>query len=242
MKELVMNLLKNHIIMPSESPYSSSAILVKKMDGAWRLCIDYRKLNKVTIKNKYPIPVIEDLMDELNGATIFTKLDLRSGYHQIRIHTANIAKTTFSTHQCHYEYVVMPFGLTNAPATFQPLMNQLLQQHLQKFVLVFFDDILIYSKSEAEHADHLNIIFSLLHKNSMYAKRSKCVFAQDRVEYLGHIISSAGGSTDPTKINAIQAWPIPRSITNRRGLLGLARYYKRFIKDYGKICRPLFIV
>jgi hypothetical protein len=240
MEELVMNLLKNHVIRPNESPYSSPAILVKKKDGTWRLCIDYSKLNKVTIKNKYPILVIEDLLDELNGATIFSKLDLRSRYHQIRMHTDDIVKTAFSTHQGHYEYVVMPFGLTNATATFQTLMNQLLQQYLRKFVLVFFHDILIYSKNEAEHAKHLNTILSLLQKDSLYAKRSKCVFAQDKVEYLGHIISSAGVSTDPTKINAVQAWSIPQNITDLRGFLGLTGYYRRFIKDYGKIYRPLF--
>jgi hypothetical protein len=240
MEELLMNLLKNQVIWPSESPYSSPTILVKKKDGTWRLCIDYRKLNKVTIKNKYHIPLIEDLLDELNGATIFSKLDLRSGYHQIRMHTDDIAKTAFSTHQGHYEYVVMPYGLTNAPATFQTLMNQLLQQYLRKFVLVFFADILIYSKNEAEHVEHLNIILTLLQKNSLFAKRIKCVFAQDKVEYLGHIISSAGVSTDSTKINEVQAWPLPNNITDLRGFLGLAGYYRRFIKDYGKIYRLLF--
>jgi hypothetical protein len=155
LESLIMQLLHNQVIRPSVSPYSSPAILVKKKDGTWRLCIDYRKLNTITVKNKYPIPVIEDLLDELHGAQFFNKIDLRSGYHQIRMHHANIAKTAFSTHKGHFEYIAMSFDLTNAPATFQTLMNKLLQPFLKKFALVFFDDILIYNKTTEEHCHHV---------------------------------------------------------------------------------------
>jgi hypothetical protein len=222
------------------SPYSSPTILVKKKDGTWRLCIDCKKLNTLTVKNKFSIPVIEDLLDELRGATVFSKIDLRSSYHQIRMHHADIAKTAFSTHQGHFEYVVMPFGLTNAPTVFQTLMNQLLQQYLRKIVLVFFNDILIYSKNEVDHLEHLKLVLDLLQRNSLFAKRSKCVFGQNKVEYLGHIISSEGVSTNPTKISAVQNWQMPTNIIELRGFLGLAGYYRQFIKDNGKTCIPLF--
>jgi hypothetical protein len=170
MESLILQLLQNKVIRPSVSPYSSPANLVKKKDGSWRLCIDYRKLNKLTVKNKYPISIIDDLLDELHSAKIFSKIDLRSGYHEIRMHPQDISKTAFSTHQCHFEYVVMPFRLINVPATFQTLMNQLLHKYLRKFVLVFFDDILIYSKSEKEHQEHLQLVLQLLKQNQLFAK------------------------------------------------------------------------
>jgi hypothetical protein len=178
MEALILQLLQNNVIRPSVSSYSSPTILVKKKDGNWRLCIDYRKLNKMTIKNKYPIPIIEDLLDELHGAKFFSKIDLRSGYHQIRMHHENIPKTAFSTHQGYYEYVVMPFGLTNAPATIQSLMNKLLQPFLRKFALVFFDDILICSKTESEHCEHVKQVLQVLRNNMLFAKLTKCVFGQ----------------------------------------------------------------
>lgn len=185
------------------------------------------------------MPVIEEILDELAGAQTFTKLDMRSGYHQVRMLPEDEYKTAFKTHQGHYQFKVMPFGLTNAPATFQCVMNQILQSFLRKFVLVFLDDILIYSPTIVEHLHHLDLVLATLRKNQLYLKESKCTFAKDSLEYLGHIISTKGVSTDPSKVEAMLHWPTPTSFTELRAFLGLIGYYRKFVKHYGHLTKPL---
>jgi hypothetical protein len=222
-----------------QEPICSPSNIGSEKDRSFRLCIDYRGLNKITIKNKFPILFIDELLDELHGAKYFSKLDLRSRYYQIRVRLEDVPKTAFQTHKGHYEFKVMPFGLTNAPTTLQATMNQLFRPYLRKFVLVFFDDILIYSKTWKEHMKHLEQVLSFLEKNQFYAKLSKCSFGKKEAEYLGHIISREGVKVDPNKIKAIIECPKPKNISKLRGFLGLTCYYRRFIKKYAHLTTPL---
>jgi hypothetical protein len=235
----VNEMLSNGILQPSNSPFSSPVLLVIKKNGSWRFCIDYRNVNSITIKNKYPLPIVDELLDELQGAAWFTNLDMRSGYHQIRVQPHNIPKTAFKTHHGHWEFRVMPFGLTNAPATFQEAMNSILRPLLRKHVMIFVDDILIYSKSFEEHVDHITQVFNILKQHNFLLKKTKCSFAQQQLEYLGHIINSERVETDPKKIQVVAAWPVPTDLKQLRGFLGLSGYYRRFIKNYGALSRPL---
>ncbi|WVZ85001.1 hypothetical protein U9M48_031966 [Paspalum notatum var. saurae] len=204
-----------------------------------RLCVDYRPLNAVTIKNKYPLPHIDILFDQLAGVRVFSKIDLRSGYYQLKIIESDIPKTAFSTRYGLYEYLVMSFGLTNAPAFFMYMMNSVFMKELDKFVVVFIDDILIYSKSEKEHEKHLRIVLTRLREHKLYAKFSKCAFWLKEVGFLGHILSEKGVAVDPSKVEDVLNWKQPETVTKIRSFLGLAGYYRRFIKDFSKTAKPM---
>nr|GEV35895.1 transposon Ty3-G Gag-Pol polyprotein [Tanacetum cinerariifolium] len=219
MTDLISDMLKEGLIKPSNSPYSSPVLLVHKKDGTWRFCVDYRALNSISIMDQIPKPTVDELLDELHGAHIFSKINLRAGYHQIRVADTDTHKTAFRTVDGHYEFLVMPFGLSNAPSTFQAAMNDIFQDVLRRFVLVFFDDILIYSSSLEEHYQHLRYVFDTLSGHRYYVKVSKCNFAASEVQYLGHVISSSKVATDKEKIQAIQEWPNPTSITGLYGFL-----------------------
>uniref|UniRef100_A0A2N9I8T4 Reverse transcriptase n=1 Tax=Fagus sylvatica TaxID=28930 RepID=A0A2N9I8T4_FAGSY len=206
-------LLDKGFIRPSASPWGAPVLFVKKKDGSMRLCIDYRELNRVTIKNKYPLPRIDDLFDQLQGAQVFSKIDLRSGYHQLKIKSEDIPKTAFRTRYGHYEFLVMPFGLTNAPAVFMDLMNRVFHEYLDRFVIVFIDDILVYSKSLEEHEDHLRIVLQILRDKKLYAKLKKCEFWLNQVVFLGHVVSKDGITVDPSKIEAVVSWDRPTNVS-----------------------------
>jgi len=239
LKKQLGELRKKGYIRPSASPWGAPVLFVKKKDGSMRLCIDYRGLNDVTIKYKYPLPRIDDLFDQLKGARFFSKIDLRSGYHQMKIKEGDIPKTAFVTRYGQYEFTVMSFGLTNAPAYFMNLMNKTFMEELDKFVVVFIDDILIYSRSAEEHAQHLRIVLEKLQSHQLYAKFSKCEFWLEKVSFLGHVLTAEGVAVDPEKVEAVSSWRQPTSVSEIRSFLGLASYYRRFIPDFSNIAKPM---
>jgi hypothetical protein len=232
-------LLDLGIIRPSVSPWGAPIIFVKKKDGSLPLCIDYRDLNHATVKNRYPMPQIDDLFDLMKGATVFSKIDLQSGYHHLRIKEGIIPKTTFKTRFGNYEFVVVPFGLTNAPIVFMSLMNGVFQKHLDRFIQVILDDILIYSKNEREHEEHLRVVLSCLKENELYGKLLKCSFFQKEIHYLGHVIFGEGIFVDLEKVKAIMEWPVPKNAHEVRSFMGLVGYYHRFVEWFSKIVKPI---
>ncbi|KAL4340738.1 hypothetical protein GQ457_08G035780 [Hibiscus cannabinus] len=239
LKKQLEELQNKGFIRPSTSPWCAPVLFVKKKDGSMRLCTDYRQLNRVTIKNKYPLPRIEDLFDQLRDASVFSKIDLRSGYYQMKVKDVDVPKTSFRTRYGHFEFLVMPFGLRNAPAAFMDLMNRVFKPYLDKFVVVFIDGILIYSRNKDDHAEHLRIVLQTLRECQLYAKFSKCEFWLSEVAFLGHVISAKGIMVDPKKVQTILDWRPPRNVSEVRSFLGLAGYYRRFVKGFSVIASPL---
>jgi hypothetical protein len=214
-------------------------LFVKKKDGSMRMCIDYRELNKVTIKNKYPLPRINDLFDQLKGASVFLKIDLLSGYHQLKVREEDIPKTAIRTRYGHYEFLVMPFGLTNAPSVFMDLMNRVFHEYLDSFVVVFIDDILIYSANYAKHEEHLKMVLEKLRERKLFAKFKKCEFWLEEVAFLGPVVNKDGLAVDLAKVQAVVEWERPTSVREIRSFLGLVGYYRRFIEGFSSLSGPL---
>jgi len=239
LKKYIKENLEKGFIRKSTSPAGAPILFVKKKDGSLRLCVDYRKLNEMTIRNSYPLPLISELLDRVKGAKFFTKLDLKSAYNLVRIKEGDEYKTAFRTRYGHFEYLVMPFGLKNAPATFQHFINDVLSDYLDDFVISYIDDILIYSKSLKEHHIHVKKVLKKLLENNLYVKLEKCEFDVSETAFLGYILSKDGLKVDPNKIKAILDWPVPTTVKEVQSFIGLCNYYRIFIKNFAKIARPL---
>jgi hypothetical protein len=239
LKEHIKELLEKGSIHPSSSLWGAPMIFVPKKDCSQRLCMDYRALNEVTIKNKYPLPRTDDLFDQLHGACVFSKVDLRSGYHQLKVRECDIPKTAFILRYGMYEFTVMSFGLTNAPAYFMYMMNKVFMEYLDKFVVVFIDEILVYSRSEEAREGHLHLILQKLRDRKLYAKLRKCEFWLRQVAFLEHVISKVGISMDPSKVQDVLSWKAPTSVSDIRSFLGLAGYFQRFMEGFSKISKRM---
>jgi len=240
LKKEIDDLLQRGFIRPSTSEYGAPVLFVKKKDGELRMCIDYRQLNNQTIKNKTQMPREDEMTARLVGATRFSKIDLQRAYQHVLIHPQDIKKTAFNTRYGHFEYMVMPFGLCNAPATFQTLMQSVLADFLDDFVVVFMDDILIYSSNDIEHRQHVRRVLERLRQHRLYANRKKCEFGRRSVHFLGHVISNDGIAMDKSKVSAINQWPTPKSVDDVRSFVGLAGYYRKYVHRFGQIAAPLF--
>ncbi|KAK3525664.1 hypothetical protein QTP70_003229, partial [Hemibagrus guttatus] len=239
MEEYIKEALAQGYICPSTSPAASSFFFVAKKDGGLRPCIDYRTLNRITVKFRYPLPLVPAALEHLRGATIFTKLDLRSAYKLIRIREGDEWKTAFVTPTGHYKYLVMPYGLANAPSMFQDFIHEVLREFLHRFVLVYIDDILIYSQNLAEHRHHVAEVLKCLRAFQLFLKAEKCSFHQPSVQFLGYKIDSSGIQMDEGKVTAIRNWPTPTTVKELQWFLGFANFYRRFIQNYSSIANPL---
>ncbi|KAJ9520731.1 hypothetical protein QJQ45_007584 [Haematococcus lacustris] len=239
LKKQIKDYLAKGMIEPSSSPYAAPILFVQKKSGELRMCIDYRQLNKLTLRDQYPLPRIDDLFDRLSGCSVFSSLDLQSGYHQIRITPEDVPKTAFRTPEGHFQFKVLSFGLTNAPATFQRVMNDAFAPVLGKCALVYLDDILVMSKSLPDHMQHLRLVFDLLRANKLFAKMSKCEFMQLTLKFLGHVITAGAISVDPDKVRAIADWPLPSSLTQLQSFLGAANFVRKFVQGFSAISAPL---
>jgi hypothetical protein len=239
LKDQLQELLDKSFIRPSVSPWRVPVLFMKKKDGSMRLCIDYQKLNKVTIKNRYPLPRIDDLFDQLQGSQVFFKIDLYSGYHQLKIQEKDVQKMAFRTRYGHYEFLVMPFGLTNAPAAFMDMMNWIFRELVDWCVVVFIDDILIYLKNREEHEENLRTVLSILRKHQLFAKFKKCKFWLDNVAFLGHVVTKEGIVVDPGKVEVVVNWVRPSNAHEVQSFLGLAGYYRRFVEGFSRLAAPL---
>ena len=231
--------MDNGFIRSSTSTWVTPVLFANKKDKILRLCIDYRQLNRVTVKNQYPLPRIDDLFDQLKGARVYSKINLRTSYQQLRVRETDIPKTAFRTWYRHFKFTVMPFWLTNKPAAFMDLMHRVFQPYLDQFFVVFVDDILIYSQSEEEHEDHLQIVLQELWDHQLYAKLNKCEFWLIEVRLLRHVVLASGVSIDPEKVEAVMSWERLKLVFEIRSFLGLAEYYRRFIEDFSQLAAPM---
>ncbi|KAJ9511142.1 hypothetical protein QJQ45_013237 [Haematococcus lacustris] len=239
LKKQIKDYLAKGMIEPSSSPYAAPILFVQKKSGELRMCIDYRQLNKLTLRDQYPLPRIDDRFDRLSGCSVFSSLDLQAGYHQIRITPEAVPNTAFRTPEGHFQFKVLSFGLTNAPATFQRVMNDAFAPVLGKCALVYLDDILVMSKSLPDHMQHLRLVSDLLRANKLFAKMSKCEFMQLNLKFLGHVITAGAISVDPDKVRAVADWPLPSSLTQLQSFLGAANFVRKFVLGFSAISAPL---